>query len=53
MNERQKRTQNLKNLLNDVIRHLQEDCFDNEDKEFFFVEGVKILAKIKDINKAL
>lgn len=53
MTNRQERNQRLEELLNDTIRYLKDDCFDNEDKEFFFEQGVKILAKLRDLNKAL
>ena len=53
MTNKQERTQRLEQLLQDTIRYMKDDCFDNEDKEFFFEQGVKILAALKDLNKAL
>lgn len=40
----------LKIALIDIIKHLQEDRFDNSEKQMFFEEGVRILALIKDMN---
>lgn len=47
--EKQQKRERLEELLQLTIKYLKDDCFDNEDKEFFFEQGVKILEALKSL----
>lgn len=47
---RQEENKILTTMLQDFIRHLKDDDFDNESKQFYYEQCLKILEKMKDIN---
>lgn len=47
---RQEKNKVLIAMLNDFIRHLKDDDFDNDSKQFYYEQSLKILARLKDLN---
>lgn len=55
MNKENKKTveATLHQLLLTYMRYMTDDCFDNEDKKFFYEQAEQILAKLRNLNMAL
>ncbi|MBR5304877.1 MAG: hypothetical protein IKU37_08655 [Candidatus Gastranaerophilales bacterium] len=44
--EKQQMKSTLKQLIEMYAKYLTEDCYDNEDKQFFYEQSVQCLAKL-------
>ena len=44
--EKQQTKETLKQLIQMYAKYLTEDCYDNEDKKFFYEQSVKCLEKL-------
>ena len=47
--EKQQMKATLKQLIEMYAKYLTEDCYDNEDKKFFYEQSVQCLAKLMSL----